>query len=144
MDTLIGEEKQVGFAKLQGKDFEYFVQKYEIKLGRRSKSSNVDIVLGDNMNLSRHHASIIYSFERGCFELEVLGKNGVTVSDKFLAPGHEPFKLNSQDRMQVGDVIMYFLLPPKSLPSSKKAPSTTTPRNRPSGGPETAAKKLRS
>eukprot|EP00976_Prorocentrum_cordatum_P068985 1179362-Prorocentrum_minimum.AAC.4 len=98
---LIGEEKCVGFAKLKGKDFELYLTKYTITLGRRSKSSNVDIALGDNMNLSRHHASIIYNFERGAWELVVHGKNGVTADEKFIAPGHDPHKLSSKERLQV-------------------------------------------
>lgn len=64
---LQGEELGVGFAKLVGDSMEYVVRKYTITLGRQSKSSNVDIVLSDNMSLSRHHASILYSFERGAF-----------------------------------------------------------------------------
>eukprot|EP00854_Cymbomonas_tetramitiformis_P004367 gene4367-5373_t len=115
-----GDELRVGFAKLQGKDFEYFVQKYNVSLGRKSKSSNVDVVLGDNMNLSRHHASIIYNFDKKRFELVVHGKNGVTVREQFLAPGHEPFGLHSQDLFRVGDVSFYFLLPPK--PAKAKRP----------------------
>mmetsp|Transcript_27938 Transcript_27938/g.33938 ORF Transcript_27938/g.33938 Transcript_27938/m.33938 type:complete len:178 (-) Transcript_27938:903-1436(-) len=108
------EASRVGFAKLKGKDFEYFMQKYEVKLGRQSKSSQVDLVLGDErmMNISRHHASIIYNFDTRSFQLKVLGKNGVKVSNRFYSPADEPPTLRSQDLIGIGDSLFYFLLPP--------------------------------
>jgi hypothetical protein len=44
----------------------------------------------------------------------VLGKNGVSVADQFVGPGHAPVPLCSQDRVQVADVVFYFLLPPSN------------------------------
>ena len=41
------------------------MRKYEIVLGRRSSSASADVVLGDNMNLSRRHALITYNFATG-------------------------------------------------------------------------------
>lgn len=142
--------EQVGFAKLCGQGLEYVVQKYTITMGRCSKTTTVDLTLGNNMNLSRHHASITYNFDSGesvpvlrvsqqpptvqprrflassplpltppgahtgSFELQVLGKNGVSVADQFVGPGHAPVPLCSQDRVQVADVVFYFLLPPSN------------------------------
>lgn len=57
--------EQVGFAKLCGQGLEYVVQKYTITMGRCSKTTTVDLTLGNNMNLSRHHASIAYNFDSG-------------------------------------------------------------------------------
>lgn len=37
---------RVAYAKLEGDGFEYFVRKYEVLLGRKSKSTELDIVLG--------------------------------------------------------------------------------------------------
>jgi hypothetical protein len=62
---LDGDELQVGFAKLQGARMEYVIQKHTVSMGRHSKTSNVDLVLGDNMNLSRHHADIAFNFDSG-------------------------------------------------------------------------------
>lgn len=80
---------RVAYAKLQGDGLEYFVRKYEVLLGRKSKSTELDIVLGaspknpppaaapstffmslscclgDNMNISRQHAKIAYNFALG-------------------------------------------------------------------------------
>ena len=37
---------RVAYAKLQGDGLEYFIRKYEVVLGRKSKSTELDIVLG--------------------------------------------------------------------------------------------------
>jgi len=73
-----------GFAKLQGKDFEYVIQKYSIILGRSTKTCKVDLDLselggGRGPRVSRHHARIFYDFDRHHFALEVLGKNGCSI-----------------------------------------------------------------
>ncbi|KAF2545757.1 hypothetical protein F2Q70_00023826 [Brassica cretica] len=68
-----GSDVEVGFAKLQGEDFEYYMQSYSIMLGRNSKKSTVDVdlsSLGGGMNISRNHARIFYDFTRRRFSLE--------------------------------------------------------------------------
>ncbi|MBO8584233.1 FHA domain-containing protein, partial [Staphylococcus aureus] len=86
--------------KLQGEDFEYYMQTYSIVLGRNSKKSTVDVdlaSLGGGMNISRHHARIFYDFQRRRFALDVLGKNGCFVEGVLHLPGNPPVKLDSQD-----------------------------------------------
>nr|XP_043622449.1 FHA domain-containing protein FHA2 [Erigeron canadensis] len=112
---------EAGFAKLQGEDFEYYMQTYSIILGRNSKKSTVDVdlsSLGGGMNISRHHARIFYDFQRRRFALEVLGKNGCFVEGVLHLPGTPPVKLDSQDLLQIGDKEFYFLLPVRSILSS--------------------------
>ncbi|KAJ3688555.1 hypothetical protein LUZ61_017719 [Rhynchospora tenuis] len=112
------EAMKVGFAKLQDEDFEYYMQKYSIILGRNSKKSSVDVdlaSLGGGMNISRHHARIFYDFPRKRFALEVIGKNGCTVENVLYLPGSAPIKLDSQDLLQIGDKRFYFLLPNRSV-----------------------------
>ena len=109
---------EAGFAKLQGEDFEYYMQTYSIILGRNSKKSTVDVdlsSLGGGMNISRHHARIFYDFARRRFALEVLGKNGCLVEGVLHLPGNPPVKLDSQDLLQIGDKEFYFLLPVRSI-----------------------------
>ncbi|GER50798.1 SMAD/FHA domain-containing protein [Striga asiatica] len=109
---------EAGFAKLQGEDFEYYMQTYSIILGRNSKKSTVDVdlsSLGGGMNISRHHARIFYDFQRRRFALEVLGKNGCLVEGVLHLPGNPPVKLDSQDLLQIGDKEFYFLLPVRSI-----------------------------
>ncbi|KAL1300997.1 hypothetical protein HN51_045615 [Arachis hypogaea] len=113
-----GGDVEAGFAKLQGEDFEYYMQTYSIVLGRNSKKSTVDVdlsSLGGGMNISRHHARIFYDFTRRRFALEVLGKNGCLVEGVLHLPGNPPVKLDSQDLLQIGDKEFYFLLPVRSI-----------------------------
>ncbi|XP_057964607.1 FHA domain-containing protein FHA2 [Malania oleifera] len=116
---------EAGFAKLQGEDFEYYMQTYSIILGRNSKKSTVDVdlsSLGGGMNISRHHARIFYDFQRRRFALEVLGKNGCLVEGVLHLPGNPPVKLDSQDLLQIGDKEFYFLLPIRSILGGPLAP----------------------
>ncbi|CAI9774432.1 unnamed protein product [Fraxinus pennsylvanica] len=109
---------EAGFAKLQGEDFEYYMQTYSIILGRNSKKSSVDLdlfSLGGGMNISRQHARIFYDFQRRCFTLEVLGKNGCYVEGVLHLLGSHPVKLDSQDLIQIGAKEFYFLLPVQSI-----------------------------
>ncbi|KAH6824621.1 SMAD/FHA domain-containing protein [Perilla frutescens var. hirtella] len=118
MESGDGGDVEAGFAKLQGEDFEYYMQTYSIILGRNSKKSAVDVdlsSLGGGMNISRHHARIFYDFQRRRFALEVLGKNGCFVEGVLHLPGHPPVKLDSQDLLQIGDKEFYFLLPVRSI-----------------------------
>ena len=43
--SIESSDVEVGFAKLQGEDFEYYMQTYSIVLGRNSKKSTVDVDL---------------------------------------------------------------------------------------------------
>ncbi|GAA0145462.1 hypothetical protein LIER_05650 [Lithospermum erythrorhizon] len=121
MDSSSSNESDVeaGFAKLQGSDFEYYMQTYSILLGRNSKNStqvDVDLSsLGGGMNISRNHARIFYDFQRRVFALEVLGRNGCYVEGVHYLPGTLPVKLDSQDLVQIGDKEFYFTLPVRSF-----------------------------
>lgn len=118
--------EQCGFAKIVWDDQEYYVRKYEIVIGRKSKSSNLDIVLGDNMNISRQHAVIRYNFDRGSWELTVMGKNGVTVRSRaaddpvLVTPASPPQVLHSQDVLSMGDRSLSFLLPRQPVVTKKR------------------------
>jgi len=130
-DSPAASDREVGFAKLQGECFEYYMQTYSIVLGRHSRRSSkghvaappeaddgVDVdlgALGGGMNVSRRHARIFYDFARRRFALEVLGKNGCLVEGVHHVPGSAPVKLDSQDLLQMGDAKFYFLLPSRSV-----------------------------
>ncbi|PKU81043.1 FHA domain-containing protein FHA2 [Dendrobium catenatum] len=132
-------DPEVGFAKLQGEDFEYYMQTYSIILGRNSKRAEVDVdltSLGGGMSISRKHARIFYDFSRRRFALEVLGKNGCLVEGVLHVPGTAPVKLDSQDLLQIGDKKFYFLLPSRSLFASVAAPRSqvAVPKPMPQSG----------
>uniref|UniRef100_A0ACD5UPM2 Uncharacterized protein n=1 Tax=Avena sativa TaxID=4498 RepID=A0ACD5UPM2_AVESA len=131
---------EVGFAKLQGEDFEYYMQTYSIILGRHSRKKDqhgdgtpddVDVdlgILGGGMNVSRRHARIFYDFARRRFALEVLGKNGCLVEGVLHVPGSPPVKLDSQDLLQMGEAQFYFLLPSRSVFETDAARRAAVPR----------------
>eukprot|EP00877_Chromochloris_zofingiensis_P010598 jgi/Chrzof1/5792/Cz16g16020.t1 len=114
-----------GFAKLVGDGVEYHIKKYEVMLGRRSKSTALDVVLGDNMNISRLHAAIKYNFEHKVWEVHALGKNGVTVNGNLHTPTSPPAILQSQDFVQVGDRSFFFLLPKGITKAAKRRRNAT-------------------
>lgn len=137
MGSSSGSDVEAGFAKLQGEDFEYYMQTYSIILGRNSKKSTVDVdlsSLGGGMNISRHHARIFYDFQRRRFALEVLGKNGCFVEGVLHLPGNPPVKLDSQDLLQIGDKEFYFLLPIRNILGGPIGPRHHVSVNYPAGG----------
>jgi hypothetical protein len=171
--SIVMAEFVAGFAKLQGEDFEYYMQTYSIVLGRNSKKTLVDVDLaglGGGMNISRQHARIFYDFDRRRFVLEVVGKNGCYVEGVLHLPGNGPVKLDSQDLLQIGDKKFYFLLPARkivravtalSAPAALTLPAAGLSRKKPAnsrkdatgaskrsrqgeeGGPQPPAKKMR-
>ncbi|GAQ87425.1 hypothetical protein KFL_003520040 [Klebsormidium nitens] len=130
-----GKERRVvaGFAKIRGMGWEFFMQKYEIVIGRNSKNTAVDIDLakdGGGMNVSRRHARIYYNFDKKRFEIEILGKNGAYVDGQLRVPSDGPIPLNSQSLVVVGDFPFYFLLPTKKV-EKRRAPVHNGDQNRP-------------
>mmetsp|Transcript_4492 Transcript_4492/g.16122 ORF Transcript_4492/g.16122 Transcript_4492/m.16122 type:complete len:163 (-) Transcript_4492:389-877(-) len=100
-----------GYAKLQWKNREFFIQKRLIHLGRHSTNTDADVDLGEEMNLSRKHAAIRYNEEKETFELEVLGKNGAFVRGVLITKDQPPIALANRDLIQMGDNVFFFLTP---------------------------------
>ncbi|OQR95343.1 hypothetical protein THRCLA_07957 [Thraustotheca clavata] len=74
----------LAYAKLQGvvnenQLFEALVTQLPVEIGRGIQSASTPnrINMGELMSVSRQHASIDWSAEKGCFELKCLGKNGL-------------------------------------------------------------------
>lgn len=72
---------QNAYAKLEGRDFEFFMVKRRISIGRNSKQGAVDVNMGSTRFISRKHLEI--SFEGQRFFLLCRGKNGIFVDDIF-------------------------------------------------------------
>ena len=118
MGSARGDQLEAGFAKLQGEDFQYIMQSYEIIVGRNSKKGKVDLDLsavGGDRDVSRRHARIFYDFQHRSFALEVLGQHGCYVQRVLHRPGDDPVKLKSQDLIQIGQTQFYFLLPARPI-----------------------------
>ncbi len=65
---------------------------------------------GGYRGISRKHVKIAYNFDRHVFELQIIGKNGAFVDDRWHASG-ESVALRSGAHVQVGGVSMRFVLP---------------------------------
>ncbi|KAF2653610.1 hypothetical protein K491DRAFT_510017 [Lophiostoma macrostomum CBS 122681] len=70
--------------------------------------------------ISREHAKIFYNFEKGTFEIEVIGSNGIYHEDQFHATG-DVVELNHGDTIVIGMVEMSFFLPDVALTESQRA-----------------------
>jgi hypothetical protein len=118
-----------GFAKLVDveNNILFYMRKYEICIGRKSKSADTDLVLGDNMNISRQHALIRYNFDTKAFELSVVGKNGVTIRGNLYTPSSPTYTLQSQDVLQIATFNITFLLPRDPRASRQPAPAPSLP-----------------
>ena len=116
MGSARGDQLEAGFAKLQGEDFKYIMQSYEIIVGRNSKKGKVDFDLsavGGDRDVSRRHARIFYDFQHRSFALEALGQHGCYVQRVLHRPGDDPVKLKSQDLIQIGQTQRLFTVPIK-------------------------------
>jgi predicted component of type VI protein secretion system len=130
MGSASGNVLEIGFAKLHGQEFDYYIQFYEIILGRNTKKEKVDLDLtavGGAKDISRRHARIYYDFKDHTFALEVLGKSGCYVQRVLYLPGDYPVKLDSQDHIQIGDIQFYFLH--ANLPIDKRIAALGTPQS---------------
>ena len=79
-------------AKLTGPDFEYWIRKDKVVVGRNSSLGKVDVNIESSSYVSRNHFQIIH--ERGRFLLTCLGKNGVFVNGQFQRLGANPLPLD--------------------------------------------------
>lgn len=68
-------------ARLQGRDFEYFMRRARVTIGRNSTAGRVDVNMGHSSFISRNHLEISYDCPN--FYLVCRGKNGVFVDGTF-------------------------------------------------------------
>ncbi|XP_043924066.1 forkhead box protein K2 isoform X3 [Protopterus annectens] len=84
-------------ARLEGREFEYFMKKRSVTIGRNSSQGSVDVSMGHSSFISRKHLEIFTAGEDGGgggeFYLRCLGKNGVFVDGVFQRRGAPPLHL---------------------------------------------------
>ena len=78
-------------ARLEGKDFEFIMQKEHIIIGRNSSKGDVDVNMGVSSFISRDHLEIF--FQSGKFLLTCNGKNGVFIDGIFQRKEAPPYEL---------------------------------------------------
>lgn len=81
-------------ARLQGEEFEYFMVKRRIVVGRNSSRGDVDVNMGNSSFISRGHIEIQYELDHN-FYLTCGGKNGVFVDGEFVQRGAERLQVPS-------------------------------------------------
>ncbi|KAG8558535.1 hypothetical protein GDO81_017039 [Engystomops pustulosus] len=86
-------EAPPALARLEGRDFEFFMRTSQVIIGRDSSQGSVDVNMGRSSFISRRHLQI--NFVEPHFYLRCLGKNGVFVDGAFQRRGAPPLQLSS-------------------------------------------------
>lgn len=78
-------------ARLEGREFDYYIRKSVTTIGRNSKLGDVDVTLGNSSFISRCHLEIRYEWPG--FYLVCKGKNGIFIDGIFHRRGAPPVEL---------------------------------------------------
>lgn len=78
-------------ARIEGREFEYFVRQNRIIIGRNSSRGDVDVNMGHSSFISRRHLEVF--FEHPYFYMLCNGKNGVFIDGVFQRKGAPSIKL---------------------------------------------------
>lgn len=106
-----GDASISAYAKLEFDHFSFFIQTLTLIVGRKAKrDDNIDVHLGMSKSISRVHAKIYYQFDAMSWEIEVLGKNGAFVNERYVEAG-QIYGLATTDKVQIADIEFSFLLP---------------------------------
>lgn len=132
-DKDVNVEKVNAYAKIAGKEWTYFVVEQNVNIGRPPDNKDtgsgsglvsspaadlrdtfqVQIDLGPNKVVSRHHASVFYDSdypEGGGWHVRVNGRNGVRLNTIFLKRGQAK-QLKCGDVMEISGTQMMFVTP---------------------------------
>ena len=81
-------------ARLEGREFDYYIRKSVTTIGRNSKLGDVDVTLGNSSFISRCHLEIRYEWPG--FYLVCKGKNGIFIDGTFHRRGAPPVELQQR------------------------------------------------
>jgi pSer/pThr/pTyr-binding forkhead associated (FHA) protein len=114
------EEEIESFAKLEGNNFKFFIDKLSVILGRESihfRANNDEqfIFVGNSYKISRRHALISWNKHRGFWEIKILSKNKTKVNGVSLKRGDRPAILHPGSLIQIDNSKFYFF-PAVSIP----------------------------
>lgn len=85
------EDRGEAIARIEAKDFEYFVRQSRIVIGRNSSRGDVDVNMGHSSFISRRHLEVFY--DPPFFYLLCNGKNGVFIDGVFQRKGAPSIRL---------------------------------------------------
>ncbi|KAF2395537.1 hypothetical protein EJ06DRAFT_269795 [Trichodelitschia bisporula] len=139
-DNNVVQSSATAFAKIAGRSWTFYVVRMVVIIGRPSNKAKhespasggrarppvndftVDIDLGPDQQISRHHAEIAFDPECGEWFIVVNGRNGLMLDDTRLERGQKAF-LHSGNVITILGTQMMFLLPnttPNIHPEVKK------------------------
>jgi len=100
------------YAKLEGINKKYFLNKLNIFLGRdvsKDEDPNEQIIfLADSQKISRKHAKIYWDSDQCCWFIQNLSKNKTIVNGKSLKKDDPPFQLIPQSAIRIDRIKFYF------------------------------------
>lgn len=104
--------EEQGFAKLLGTNFAYILNEKSLFLGRKQKQPKAGYFeMGASKNISRQHAELKWDSTECKWVLVCMGKNGFEVNEKHYSPTSDPVVLAHRDKVDIGEVTFFFLLP---------------------------------
>jgi len=117
------EEEIESYAKLEGNNFKFFIEKLNVILGRESiqfRANNDEqfISLGNSCKISRRHAMISWNKHVGFWEIKILSKNKTKVNVVSLKKGDRPAILHPGSGIQIENT-KFFFFPAVNIPSSQ-------------------------
>jgi pSer/pThr/pTyr-binding forkhead associated (FHA) protein len=108
----IEKEDTTAFAKIEGKEFKFFMNKPTVYIGRdvASNSNNEEqaIYLGNYKFLSRRHLKIFWDPKKRSWFIQNLSKNIIFVNKEKLSKDQKPKKLKVISPIKVGVYKFYF------------------------------------
>ena len=107
------KEENTGYAKIEGKEFKFFISKLSAYLGREASSNNPNsdeqiIYLGNYKYLSRRHLKIFWDNKKKSWFIQNLSKNIIFVNKEKLSKDQKPKKLKVISPIKVGVYKFYF------------------------------------
>jgi len=107
------KEEITAFAKIEGKEFKFFINKLTVYIGREA-ANNINnsveqiIYLGNYKFLSRKHLKIFWDSKKKSWFIQNLSKNLVFVNKEKLSKEQKPKKLKVISPIKVGVYKFYF------------------------------------
>lgn len=106
------KEDSTAFAKIEGKEFKFFINKQIVYIGRDTPSNNISeeqsIYLGNYKFLSRKHLKIFWDSKKKSWFIQNLSKNIIFVNKEKLSKDQKPKKLKVISPIKVGVYKFYF------------------------------------
>lgn len=107
------KEDTTAFAKIEGKEFKFYINRLTVYLGRDAAANNNNsdeqiVYLGNYKFLSRKHLKIFWEPKKKSWFIQNLSKNIIFVNKEKLSKDQKPKKLKVISPIKVGVYKFYF------------------------------------